>query len=507
MSAGSAIGFVILGNQLFPPALLREQTQLRVFMAEDLGLCTNVRHHQQKLVLFLAAMRSYRDELALRGFDVHYEALPEYVIEGYESRLLQWMRQNQLTALRLWEVEDKPFEQRLKSFAASQGFALEFLPSPMFLTTREQFHEWQDGRRLHMADFYRWQRQRLDVLMEGDGRPAGRRWSFDEENRKPLPRTLAVPPLRIPQTTGHVRDVIEIVRRRFGEHPGEVDARQWWLPTTRAQALEGLDDFLENRLELFGPYEDALSDRDPFLFHSALTPALNLGLITPAEVLERTLQAATRRHVPIESVEGFVRQIIGWREFIRGVYREHSERQETSNFFGHRRRLTEHWYQATTGLLPLDGVIRKAQRWGWAHHIERLMVAGNLMTLCEIEPADAHRWFMEMFVDSSDWVMGPNVYGMALFADGGLFATKPYLCGSNYLRKMGDYGRPRSGETDWCEILDGLYWRFIDRHREFFAGQARMNHATALLDRMDASRRQRLFERAEAFIARITSSR
>lgn len=504
MTAPAGPGFVILGNQLFPPALLRSQAQLPFFMAEDLGLCTYVRHHRQKIVMFLAAMRAYREELELRGFDVHYEPLAEGA--DYETRLLRWMRRHRLTALRAWEVEDKPFEQRLRAFAATHGFALEFLPSPMFLTTRAQFHDWQAAHRLHMADFYRWQRQRLGVLLERDGRPLGRRWSFDAENRKPLPKALAIPAARIAPATGHVRDVIEIVRRQFCSHSGELDERDWWLPTTRAQALRMLEDFLEHRLELFGPYEDALSDRDPFLFHSALTPALNLGLITPAEVLERTLQAAKRRRVPLESVEGFVRQLIGWREFIRGVYREHSERQETTNFFGHRRRLTIDWYQATTGLLPLDRVIRKAQRWGWTHHIERLMVAGNLMTLCEIDPGDAHRWFMEMFVDSSDWVMGPNVYGMALFADGGLFATKPYLCGSNYLRKMGDYGRPRAGETDWCEILDGLYWRFIDRHRAFFTGQARLNQAVSLLDRMSAARRTRIFTAAESFIERVTQA-
>jgi len=508
MTTAPAPGLVILGNQLFPPTLLRSHAHLPVFMAEDLGLCTYVRHHRQKIVMFLAAMRAYRDELELRGFDVCYETLAEEgdADQDYESRLLRWMRQRGITALRTWEVEDKPFEQRLRAFAATHGVSIEFLPSPMFLTTREQFREWQSTHRLHMADFYRWQRQRLRVLLERDGKPLGRRWSFDEENRKALPRTLAIPPARVAPATAHVRDVIEIARRRFYAHSGELDARAWWLPTTRGQALGMLEDFLEHRLELFGPYEDALSDRDPFLFHSALTPALNLGLITPAEVLERTLQAAQRRRVPLESLEGFVRQLIGWREFIRGVYREHSERQERGNFFNHHRRLTIDWYQATTGLLPLDRLVRKAQRWGWAHHIERLMVAGNLMTLCEIEPGDAHRWFMEMFVDSSDWVMGPNVYGMALFADGGLFATKPYLCSSNYLRTMGDYGRPRTGEMDWCEILDGLYWRFIDRHRGFFAGQPRLRQSVSLLDRMAAARRTRIFTAAEDFLGRVTAA-
>jgi deoxyribodipyrimidine photolyase-related protein len=500
-------GFVVLGNQLFPVGLLRPYAGAPVFMAEDAGLCTYVRHHQQKIVLFLAAMRAYRDELMAQGFDVRYEALnPDDVMitQGYEERLLAWMQSRGVRALRMWEIEDKFFEHRLLQLAEANGFEIEFLPSPMFLTTRAQFSEWSAGKRLHMADFYRWQRQRLGVLVEGNGRPSGGQWSFDEENRKPLPRKQAIPPLRTAAPTPHVQAVSALVQRAFASHPGELDGRSWWLPTTREQALAALDDFLEHRLEGFGPFEDALSERDPFLFHSVLTPALNLGLITPAELIERTLARAREREVPLQSVEGFVRQIIGWREFIRGVYRECSEKQERGNFFAHHRQLTRHWYDGTTGLLPLDAVIRKAQRWGWAHHIERLMVVGNLMTLCEIEPSDAHRWFMEMFVDSSDWVMGPNVYGMALFADGGVFATKPYLCASNYLRKMGDYDAPRAGETDWCEILDGLYWRFIDKHREFFAKQARLGRSVALLDRMAAERRERIFAAAEGFLERVT---
>lgn len=473
-----------------------------VFMAEDIGLCTYVRHHQQKLVLFLAAMRSYRDELLARRFDVRYETLAD---ESYEAKLLRWVRTHKITALRTWEIEDKFFEQRLHEFADSQNLELEFIPSPMFLTTREQFHDWRASHRLFMADFYRWQRQRLGILVEARGQPTGGQWSFDADNRKALPRKLGLPLLRTAPATAHVRDVIHVVRDRFGDHPGELDEKRWWLPTTRAKALDHLQDFLENRLELFGPYEDALTDRDPFVFHSVLTPSLNLGLITPAEVIEKTLRVATDRKLPIASVEGFVRQVIGWREFIRGVYREYSEQQEASNFFGAQRRLTKHWYDGTTGLLPLDLAIRKAHRWGWTHHIERLMVLGNLMTLCEIEPTDAHRWFMEMYVDSSDWVMGPNVYGMGTFADGGMFATKPYLCSSNYLLKMSDYGKPRAGETDWCEIMDGLYWRFVDRHREFFAGQARLGHVVALLDRMDARRRQQISIAAEEFLARVTA--
>lgn len=495
-------GFVVLGNQLFPPELLADWRDAPVFMAEDVGLCTYVRHHRQKIVLFLAAMRSYRDELEGRGFDVRYETLAD----DYEGRLLRWVRERQLDGLRLWEIEDKFFEQRIRQFCEAHELQLDFLPSPMFLTTRAQFREWSAGRTLFMADFYRWQRQRLKILVDAAGKPDGGQWSFDADNRKALPRKIAIPLLQTAEPTPHVRDVSGIVLERFASHPGELDSRHWWLPTTRAQALRHLEDFLEQRLELFGPFEDAMSERDPFLFHSVLTPSLNLGLITPAEVVERTLDAARRRKIPIASVEGFVRQIIGWREFIRGVYQQRSEEQERSNFFGHHRRLTTHWYDGTTGVLPLDLAIRKARRWGWTHHIERLMVLGNLMTLCEIEPAEAHRWFMEMFVDSSDWVMGPNVYGMGTFADGGVFATKPYLCGSNYIRKMSDYGKPRAGEEDWCEIMDGLYWRFIDKHRAFFSEQARLRQVVGLFDKMDAPRRQRLLACAETFIERVTET-
>ena len=190
---------------------------------------------------------------------------------------------------------------------------------------------------------------------------------------------------------------------------------------------------------MFGPYEDALSGRDPVLFHSVLSLMMNLGLITPAEIVERAVAHACEHGVPMNSLEGFVRQVIGWREFVRGVYHRFDEEQSSRNHWGHERKLKDCWFDGTTGLPPLDDAIAKARDLGWQHHIERLMVMGNLLTLTQVHPREAHRWFMEMFVDSSDWVMGPNVYGMGIFSDGGIFATKPYICGSNYLIKMSDH--------------------------------------------------------------------
>jgi len=487
---------VILGNQLFAPAHLPAPSDRPVFMAEDVGLCTYERHHQQKIVLFLAAMRAYADELRAAGYDLHYELLDTADPRPYEEKLNAARKSVGATEVVHFEIEDKAMEQRLISFAKDNDLDRKELPSPMFTCGRDDFREFATGRsKLLMAEFYKQQRRRLDVLIGEDGEPVGGQWSFDADNRKKLPKDMTLPDMPWLEPSGHATDVIEIVKKAFADHPGKASEFCW--PTTREQAQAWLDDFIDHRLEPFGPYEDAMTTRSSTLFHSVLSPCMNLGLLTPDEIMARVLEKGA--DIPLQSLEGFVRQVIGWREFVRGVYREYSDKQDESNFWGHERELTEAWYEGTTGIPPLDDTIRTARRLGWTHHIPRLMVLGNLMTLCEIRPQSAHRWFMEMFVDSSEWVMGPNVYGMALFSDGGLFATKPYICGSNYLLKMSDYGK-----GDWCDVVDGLYWRFIERHRDFFEGNPRLALMPRALDRLDADRQQRIFAAAEEFVEQYT---
>ncbi|MEO1237179.1 MAG: cryptochrome/photolyase family protein [Planctomycetota bacterium] len=496
--------FVVLGNQLFPFAEFKDHRDASFFMAEDVGLCTYVRHHQQKIVLFLAAMRAHADELRGQGCDVHYERFEGQsgaeLQTKYETKLGRFVKGKEFERLVMFEIEDRFFEKRMIAFADDQGLELEFLESPMFVTPREEFADYLDGSsgRPFMARFYERQRKRLGILVDREGEPVGGKWSFDDENRERLPKSVEVPETEWAKPTEHVEAVKKIVAERFGDHPGELES--FWLPTTRRQALAWLRAFLEERFAGFGPYEDALSDRDDVLFHSVLSPMLNLGLLTPSEVVERAIDAAGG-DVPLNSLEGFVRQVIGWREFIRGVYRHYDEKQSTTNFWGHRRRLKPCWYDGTTGLRPLDDAIDKAKRLGWNHHIERLMVAGNLLNLCEVDPQEAHRWFMEMFVDSSDWVMGPNVYGMGLMSDGGVFATKPYICGSNYVVKMSDQYKK---SEDWCEVMDGLYWRFVDKHRKFFSGNARLSMMLGTLDRMADDRKHRIFTKAGRFIGEVT---
>lgn len=510
--------FVILGNQLVPFRHLRPHRDAAFFMAEDLGLCTYVRHHKQKIALFLAAMRAHADELRRNGCALHYESLNEQagaeLRTKYETKLARYAdRAGPFDRLLSFEVEDLFFERRLDAVADELGLERVTLASPMFLCSRERFAGYARGAtRLRMADFYERQRRHLGILIDSEGAPVGGRWSFDRDNREKLPRDEPLPAAPAAAPTDHVRALIALVGERFADHPGELSEAGWWLPSTRRQALAWLRGFLDERLERFGSYEDALSTRGPVLFHSVLSPLLNLGLITPDEVVERTLAHAEDHRVPLNSLEGFLRQIIGWREFVRGVYRGHSEQQETANAWGHHRRMKPCWWDASTGLRPLDDAIAKVLRMGWAHHIERLMVLCNLMNLCEIEPRQVHDWFLAMFVDAADWVMGPNVYGMGLMSDGGLFATKPYICASNYLLKMSDYGRPAAGEvfpfgdSDWCTVVDGLYWRFVREHRDFFAGHPRMAVMAASLDRMSGDKKQRIFAAASAFLDRVTET-
>ena len=289
-----------------------------------------------------------------------------------------------------------------------------------------------------MKTFYELQRKRMKILVQ-EGRPVGGAWSFDAENRLALPKDLTTPELPKLKEDPIVQEVAEVVNTHFPDHPGMIE--DFWLPVDRDSARVWLKSFLSERLIHFGPYEDAIPEHSQFVFHSVLTPFLNTGLLTPEEVIKETLRHAQKESIPLPSLEGFIRQVIGWREFIRGIYRNYSEEQEVKNFWNHQRKLSPCWYSGETGVPPLDETLRRVLQCGYAHHIERLMVVGSLMLLLEVHPHEAHKWFMEIFIDSSDWVMGPNVYGMALFSDGGIFATKPYICGSNYLRKMGGYAK------------------------------------------------------------------
>ena len=332
--------------------------------------------------------------------------------------------------------------------------------------------------------------------MNSDGKPKGSKWSFDEDNRKKLPKDIKIPAVLKLKVTNHTDQLKKFIELNFKDHPGNTE--NFWFPTTRSDAQKQLDDFLRERIKLFGDYEDAVSYKSNTMFHSALSPLINLGLITPDEILIKLKKIENK--VPINSFEGYVRQIIGWREFMRGIYQNFDSQMDKSNFFNHKRKLKKSWYNGSTGLDPLDFSIKNAERFGWSHHIERLMILSNIMNLCEIHPKQVYKWFMEMFVDSSDWVMSPNVYGMGLFSDGGIFATKPYICGSSYFLKMMHFKK-----GPWCDVMDGLYWKFIDKNKKFFLKNPRLAMMVRVSEKMNKERKIRIFKAANKFIKENTN--
>lgn len=494
---------LILGNQLFPIEKLKNIKFDKILMFEDLSLCEHFKYHKHKIIFFLSAMRHYRDSLLDAGFDVHYiQADQSEFKESFDFKLDQFFKKNlKFDRLVYFEIEDKFFETQIKDYVKDKKIKSEEIVSPLFLCSRQGFKDYLSNvKKPFMKTFYERERKRLSILVDKSNKPEGGAWSYDSENRKKLPKDVLVPKF-VPAISDELtQDVIFLVESLFPDHPGDGD--NFWIPVTRDESLKWVKIFIKERLHQFGDYQDAITDQSDFVFHSVISPMLNVGLILPEEVVELSLKAYqdSNKKLSLNSLEGFIRQVIGWREFVRGIYQNFDDQQSKSNFWNHKQKLRPCWYEGTTGIPVLDYSIKKAVKWGYNHHIERLMVVSNLMLLCEVHPQEVHKWFMEMFVDSSDWVMGPNVYGMGQFSDGGIFATKPYICGSNYYMKMSSFQK-----GDWCETVDGLYWRFINKHKSFYESNPRMGMMVQLLNKMDKSKKDRIFNLAEEFIKRTTS--
>jgi len=490
---------LVLGNCLFPShQALNPDSSTLFFMAEDHGLCTHYQYHKHKLILFLSAMRSHAEEIEQAHKLVYHPLTAKNRSLSYTDKLKGTLSDYaDIREIVTYDIEDHFFDKTIREFCEQEGLKLTIVDSPGFLTSKEKFRQYDQGaKKPFMQVFYKQQRKDLDILVSPDGDPLNGKWSFDEDNRKKYPKDIQFPSYPESEETEHTEAVKALVDELFPDHPGSSDNFYW--ATTRRQILYRVNDFFQERFENFGPYEDAIDSRQAFGFHSLLSPYINMGLITPSEVVEKALEYYHEQDVHFPSVEGYIRQLIGWREFMRGIYHEYDDKLNV-NYFGHQRQMKTCWYEGTTGIPPLDDSIKKAKQYAYTHHIERLMILGNIMLLSELDPKVVYRWFMEMYIDSADWVMAPNVYGMSQYADGGIFATKPYIGGANYIKKMSDYG---SG--DWEDEVNGLYWRFIDVNTETFSSNPRMGMMVATLNRMNAEKKERIFKAAEGFIERTT---
>lgn len=488
---------------IFPHQLFRNSPALAVgrpvYLIEEPLFFSQYRFHQQKLVLHRASMQFYRQWLLEQGHTVQY-------IEHNDDRadvraLLRSLVAAEVSIFHCCELADDWLTRRLRRAAGPAQIITH--RSPAFLNSSADTAQLFPKGRYFQTDFYKGQRMQRNLLLE-QGKPLGGRWTFDDENRLKLPKEIPVPAMPLPLENQWVAAAKIYVQQYFGHHYGHAgapfsDSRQArYYPTTFAEADAWLDHFLEQRLALFGPYEDALSQRHPVLFHSLLSPLLNTGLLTPQQVIDATLQYASQNEIPLNSLEGFIRQVVGWREYIRQVYEAEGRKQRTRNYWNFHRTIPASFYQGTTGIAPIDAVIKKVQETGYAHHIERLMVLGNFFLLCEFHPDEVYRWFMELFIDSYDWVMVPNTYGMTQFADGGLMMTKPYISGSNYLMKMGDFAK-----GPWQEIWDGLFWRFMHVHRSFFLQNPRLGMLVRTFDKMPETKREAHLNVANEFLKKL----
>ncbi len=461
---------LIFPHQLFEnhPALSRDR---RVVLVEDSLFFHDshypLRLHKKKLLLHRASMKAYEQELQGKHYSVHYI---EWQRGQTIREVMATLAEEGVTDFHYCDPVDFILELRLRRFFESTGLAHHVYESPMFVTPDVWRLNYFKGRKRYlMGSFYQEQRKRMCVLVDKAGQPIGGRWSFDEDNRKRFPKGQ-LPPLEpwVHQSDARINEAAVYVNQHFPEGVGSTE--DFAYAVTRKQAQQWLQRFLEERLSGFGDYEDAITRQHTVLYHSVLTPMLNIGLLTPQEVVTAALDYANENAVPLNSLEGFVRQIIGWREFMRAVYVEVGVKIRNSNFWGFTRPLPRAFYEGATGITPVDEVIRRVLKHGYCHHIERLMVLGNFMLLCGFRPDDVYTWFMELFIDAYDWVMVPNIYGMSQFADGGTFTTKPYISGSNYVLKMSDHQK-----GDWCGVWDALFWTFISDHEKFFLSNPRLS--------------------------------
>ncbi len=483
---------LVFPHQLFQahPALQKDRP---VYFVEEWLFFKQFRFHKQKLILHRASMQYYLQYLIEQGYQVKY-------IQSNHAwqdcrQLIAGLAKEAVSEIHMVAVADNWLQQRITKSCAANQIKLNTHESPNFLNSKASVETYFSKRKTYFqTDFYTWQRKQRKILLEADGKPLGGQWTYDTDNRKTFPKKGIAPALKDFGNNPYLEEARTYVQQHFPNNYGGTQGPYLFVVTHR-EAEQWLDHFIETRFEHFGIYEDAIVTNETVLYHSVLTPMLNIGLLNPQQVLDRVIEQAEQYQIPLNSLEGFIRQVMGWREFIHLVYEREGAKQRSTNYWKFSRKIPEGFWTGNTGIAPIDTTIKKILATGYCHHIERLMVLGNFMLLCEFDPDQVYLWFMELFIDAYDWVMVPNVYGMTQFADGGLMTTKPYISGSNYIMKMSDYSK-----GDWQPIWDGLFWRFMNVHRDFFLKNPRLGMLVKTFDKMSPEKQQLHLMNAERFL-------
>ena len=490
----SKIG-IVFPHQLVEQNILANTCDT-IYLVEEYLYFKHYNFHKKKIAFHRASMKFYENYLQSKNSRVVY-------IESYDelsdiTKLIPYLKKEGVQSFEYIDTTDYWLEKRITNTCKECDIHPIKKPTPLFLNTSEELASFfATKKRMFQTEFYKHQRLTKKILLEKQDKPIGGKWTFDDENRLKYPKGKTVPKTTFLNPNAFYSEAIAYTEKHFSSNYGELNTN-FIYPTTYAESKSWLAEFFKTRFSEFGAYEDAIVEKENILHHSVLTPMLNVGLLSPEFVIEEALLYASNHEVPLNSLEGFIRQILGWREFIRAVYELKGNEERTKNYWGFKRKIPASFWNGTTGIEPIDSCIKKVLETGYAHHIERLMVLGNFMLLCEFDPDEVYRWFMELFIDAYDWVMVPNVYGMSQFADGGLMATKPYISGSNYLMKMSDYQK-----GDWQPVWDGLFWRFMHVHRDFFLKNPRLGMLVRTFDKMPDEKQKLHLNNAEQFLASL----
>ena len=468
--------FLIFPHQLFKDISLLKQAD-EVYLIEEYLFFKQYKFHKQKLLLHRASMKNYENYLIENGIKVSY--IDSITASSDISVLISELKDKSNILIQFYDVADNWLNKRIAETGLKNNIKTQEFSSALFINTKKELEQYFELKQKYFqTDFYTQQRKKLNILIDENGKPEGGKWSYDADNRLKYPKDKMAPSIKFPPINRYYSEAVDYVEKNFSENYGFINTNNLY-PVTHDDAELWLQEFLKSRFDEFGKYEDAIVANENILHHSVLTPMLNIGLLTPKQIIESTLSFSAINNIPLNSLEGFIRQIIGWREFIRGVYVYKGTQERNRNFLNYTKKIPTSFYNGTTGVEPIDTTIKKILQTGYCHHIERLMILGNFMLLCEFHPDEVYKWFMELFIDAYDWVMVPNVYGMSQFADGGLMASKPYISGSSYVLKMSNYKK-----GNWCMIWDALFWNFMNKHRTFLKSNPRLAMLISTYDKM-----------------------
>ena len=499
---------VILGDQLSSNiSSLKnfKKNQDKILMMEVFNEATYANHHKKKLVLVFSAMRHFAKELQEKGVSVTYSKINKSQ-DNFTKELSSQCKKIQPKRIVITHPGEYRVLQEIKKWEKVLKIPVSIVDDDRFFCTIDEFKKWTEGRKeLRMESFYQMMRKKYQILIDNNGKPKGGKWNYDIKNRKSLPKNHPDVPKPLQHKPDDItKQVIAEVKKKFPKHFGDLEP--FWFAVTHEQAKKSLNDFIKNRLSMFGPYEDAMAQEESFLYHSVLSMYLNIGLLEPKQIINKVLE---KDGIKVESVEGFVRQILGWREYIRGIYWYTMPKYSKTNYFDAKNKLPKFYWTGNTEMNFIKNCIEQTIKESYAHHIQRLMITGNFALIAGIKPEEVCEWYLSVYADAYEWVELPNTHGMTLYADGGVLGSKPYAASGNYINKMSDYCKDckydvKQKEGDDACPFNYLYWNFFLKNQKKLEKNPRLWTVFSNIKKMSQEKKSQIRNNSKKFLIQIS---